>query len=308
MPQPTDSNAVSSLPLPTDNLKAMTWAFGAAISVVAMVAMIKEVIRDMPTMELVFFRMLFMAVFWLPWALRGRGAGFKTNHPWLQLLRSVCGFTAFALMTYALGSLTLADATVLSFSVPLWMIPISFLLLREIADRQRVAATILGFAGVVMIVRPSLDTDPAMFAAVGSAIVTCITMITIKRLMRTDPAGTIILYYGIVGVLLSAIPAWMVWQTPTVWSVVLLGIASIAASAGQYCLARAYAIGDTTVVAPLNFSRLPLSVLAGLVIFNEFPDTWSIGGMTVILVSTIAISIRETRLRRREGNAAVPAG
>ena len=83
MPQTTDSNAASSLPLPTDNLKAMAWAFGGAVSVVAMVAMIKEVARDMPTMELVFFRMLFITVLWLPWALRVRGAGFKTNRPWM---------------------------------------------------------------------------------------------------------------------------------------------------------------------------------------------------------------------------------
>ena len=61
----------------------MAWAFGGAVSVVAMVAMIKEVARDMPTMELVFFRMLFITVLWLPWALRVRGAGFKTNRPWM---------------------------------------------------------------------------------------------------------------------------------------------------------------------------------------------------------------------------------
>lgn len=278
----------------------MVWAFAAAISVVAMVAMIKEVTHEMPTMELVFFRMLFMTVFWMPWALRGRGAGFKTKRPLMHLLRSVCGFTSFALMTYAVSRLTLADATVLSFSVPLWMIPISFLLLREVADKQRVAATILGFAGVLIIVRPSLDTDPAMFAAIGSAIVTCVTMITVKRLMQTDPAGTIILYYGIVGVVLSAVPAWLVWEPPSLWAIALLAGASVAASAGQYGLARAYGIGDTTVVAPVNFTRLPIALFAGLALFGEWPDNWSIAGMFIIFLSMIAISLREARLRRNK--------
>lgn len=287
-----------------DNLRGMAWAFAAAILVVAMVAMIKEVTQGMPTMQLVFFRMLFVALIWLPWAMRGRFAGFKTKRPAMHLLRSVCGFTSFALMTYAISRLKLADATVLSFSVPLWMIPISYVVLREVADMPRIVATFVGFVGVIMIVRPSLDTDPAMFAAIGSAIVTCITMISVKQLMKTDPPGTIILYYGITGVVLSAIPAWLEWQAPSLLAIALLIAASAAASAGQYCLAKAYQAGDTTVVAPVNFSRLPMSLIAGLLIFGEWPDDWSVAGMMVILLATIVISLREARAKGRAARAA----
>lgn len=282
-----------------DNLRGMAWGFAAALSIVAMVSLIKEATKSLPPMEVVFLRNLIMVAMWLPWALKGGGGALKTKRPVMHLLRGVSGFASFALITYALSRLTLANASVLSFSVPLWMIPISYLVMREVADAPRIAATVCGFVGVVMIVRPSLDTDPAMFAAVGAAVVTCFTMMAVKTLMRTEQVGTIIIFYGTTSIALSAVPAWMGWVTPTLWDLGLLGAMSIAASAGQYCLAKAYQAGDLTVVAPVNYSRLPIALIVGIVIFGEWPDGWSIAGMTVILSATLVISFREARAKER---------
>ena len=279
------------------NLRGMLWAFGAAVSVMVMSSLMKQATLELPVMEVVCIRMIMLVALWLPWAMRNGGAGFRVTRPWLMVFRALAGLGSITMLTYALSYLKLADATVLAFSVPLWMIPISFLLLREVADWQRVAATVVGFIGVVMIVRPGFDTHPAMFSAIGSAVLTCFTMLSVKQLMLTHKAGTTIFYYALIAMIVSGIPAFFVWVMPSWTALGILALASVAASMGQYCLARAYGIGDATVVAPMNFSRLPIALAIGLIVFGEWPDNWSIAGMTVILAATMVISVREARLR-----------
>ncbi len=282
-----------------DNLRGMAWALGAGVGIAIMASVIKEATQEMKPTIIVFFRMLFLFAIWLPWGLRRHMAGFRTKRLGLHLFRAVTGLGAFSCLTFAVTYLLLADATALAFAQPLWMIPISFLVLGEVVGWRRGAATVAGFAGVLLIVKPGGAMHPAMLAAVAAAIFGCLTMLAVKKLMRTERPGTIILYFGLTGAVLSAVPAWLTWETPSWYGLSLIVLASLAASFGQYCNARAFGLGDATVVAPVGYSRLVFGAVIGLVVFGEVPDNFSIGGIAVVLTATIAISVLEARARAR---------
>ena len=98
-------------------------------------------------------------------------------------------------MIYALGELLMSDTMVLSFTTPFWSIIISTILLGEVVRRHRIVATIAGFIGVVMIIKPQNEIEPAMFIAIGSALFTSAAMVSMKALTSSEPPMRILFYF-----------------------------------------------------------------------------------------------------------------
>ena len=203
-------------------------------------------------------------------------------------------------MMYAVANLILADAMVLGFTIPLWSILLSALFLGERVRLRRTIATITGFAGVVLVVQPQGGIAPAAMVALLGAVLASGAIITMKDLTRTEPSDRIVVYFFIVGSLVLTGPALFVWQwpTPEQWGwLVLLGFFG---SSGQTCLTRAYAAGEVTIVAPLDFTRVIVAGIIGFVLFNELPDVWAFAGTAVIIAACVYIVRREAMLKRAE--------
>ena len=144
---------------------------------------------------------------------------------------------------------------------------------------------------------------PAALVALFGAILASAAITTMKELTRTEPADRIVVYFLITGTLILAGPAIYVWQPPTVeqWGwVVLLGLFG---SSGQTFLTRAYANGEMTIVAPLDFLRVIVAGIIGYFIFDELPDAWAFAGTAVVVAACAYIVRREAMLRR---DAATP--
>ena len=287
--------------LSSANVRGMLWMLGAAASLTLVSAVTKELGRTLPISEMVFFRMGFGIFFLVPWMGKVGLAGVATNRLGLHLARALSGLLGLVLYVYAVNNMLLANATALGFSTPLWMIVVSFWWLRERVGIRRGGATVLGFVGVLIIARPDLAIDPAAGAALGSAFIICIAMILVKRLSTTEPAVRIVFYLSVFGVLFSAIPTVFQWVTPSAWELAMLFSTGLGGSVGLYCQARAYGVGDPTVVAPVDFTRLVLACVLGSLFFGELPDMWAFVGMSVILLSVFYISRRES-LRSRAPN------
>jgi drug/metabolite transporter (DMT)-like permease len=268
--------------------------FAGSLCFTVMGAIIKHLADHVTLPVIVVARMSIALLLMTPWLVRRGVAAARTRRPGILFLRSVSGALALVCYVYALGELVLADAVALSFTSPLWAIPIAAILLREIMTRERWLAALAGFFGVLILVRPAGDLHIAMAAALASAAFTAFANVLTRRLSDSEPPDRIVFYYCFYGTLMSAIPALIWWQTPSGGQFAWLAALGALAVLGQVCASRAFALAEVTVLAPIDFLRLPIAALIGFLVFAEIPSVWTFVGSAIIAASTLAI-LRQRR-------------
>ena len=276
-----------------NNLRGILWMLAAVLSLTLMFAAVKQMVQELPVFVVAIGRTFFALVLMVPWMVRVGPDGLRTNRLLGHAARSFLGISAFVCVVYALTKLLMADAIVLAFTSPLWAIVVSAVLLGEIAGPRRIAATLVGFAGVLLVVRPSGAMEPAALIALASALMTALAMSTVKRLSATEPPTRIVFYFFVFGTLMLLPFAIATWQTPTFTQFLWLVAAGVFGAAGQDFLARAYDAAEVTVVAPFDFLRLPIAAVLGFALFNEVPDRLSILGMVIIISASLYIAHRD---------------
>tara|TARA_Y100000588_G_scaffold296572_1_gene317079 strand:- start:147 stop:779 length:633 start_codon:yes stop_codon:yes gene_type:complete len=190
----------------------------------------------------------------------------------------------------------LADATAFMFSKPLFTTLIAVIVLAEVVTRQRWLATVIGFLGVLILVRPGAGAvDPFAFIAIGSALTFATANVLIRKLSTTEPTRRILFYYHIGGTILFSVPAAWVWTNPIgIEWLKLVGIAGFT-TLGMFCFLRAFTVGEANAVGPAENLRLIYAALFGYFIFAEIPSIWTAIGAAVIVGSTYYIARAEAR-------------
>lgn len=277
----------------------MLWMLGAAFIFTVGSAIIKSLTQTLPLFEVIFFRLAFGALAMLPFMLKHGPAAFKTRRFGTHFLRAVLGIGAFVCYVYAISNMLLANATALAFTSPLWMIPIAWVWLGERVGRWRIGAAIVGFGGVLIIARPDIEISLPALAALTGACLMCLAMVLVKKLSATESAEKLALYTQALGALFTLPPAVLAWTAPNAseWAW-LIGM-GVMSAAGMFCQARAYGTGEPTAVAPVDYTRLPMAILLGVLFFDELPDGPAFTGMAIILGAVLFLSYRERRARKR---------
>ncbi len=270
-----------------NNVRGILWMLLAVTTLTTMFVIIKEMATELPVFVVAIARTFFALCMLFPWLCKVGLPGVRSNRLRLHFLRSFCGIAAFVCVVFALEHLILADAMVLAFTSPFWSILIGAIVLKEIIRGRRIIATIVGFGGVVMIIKPHIGIEPAMLLALLSALLTSTAMISMKSLSSSEPPTRIVFYFMLFGTLILVPPAAIAWETPTLFQTMWLLVAGVLGAAGQDFLARAYDAGEVSIVAPFDFMRLPVAALLGYLVFSELPDPWSIAGTLTIIAAAI---------------------
>ena len=282
-----------------NNVRGILWMLAAVTTLTTMFAIVKHMSTEVPIFVVALARTFFALCMLTPWLVRNGRAGIRTTRPGLHFVRAFFGITAFVCVVFALEHLILADVMVLAFTSPFWSILIGAIVLHEVIRGRRVAATLVGFCGVLMIVKPQGGIEPAMLLALLSAVLSSCAMISMKSLSSTEPPTRIVFYFMFFGTLIMLPGAVLTWETPTLTQTGWLLLAGVLGAVGQDFLARAYDAGEVGIVAPFDFMRLPVAALLGYLIFNELPDPWSIAGTIVIIASALYL-MRRGRIEQRE--------
>lgn len=278
------------------NVRGAAWMVVAALAFSAMGACIKILGRDLHGMQVAFFRAGFGLLTVLPIVL-GQGIGVLATRHWrLHALRVGAGTGAMLCIFTAITLMPLATATAIAYARPLFLVVLAIPFLGEVVRWRRWTATLVGFGGVLLILRPGSDAmEPAALLALLAAALMAVAMVCIKTLSATDRPVTLLAWFTIGSVIVAAPFALMVWQTPTLPQLGLAAATGALGTLGQYAVIRAFRVGEATAVVPFDYVQLPMAWAWGALLFAEAVSPWTWVGAAVIMAANLYIVHREAR-------------
>ena len=288
-----------------DNLRGALWILVAATCAAGMSLSIRGLGGEIAVFQIVFVRCMIGIALVMAFSARRGGIKIRPRQwKWL-VVRSVmttgalfCGFTAISL-------LPLTTATVLFFTAPLYVTILSVPFFGETVGWRRAGATVLGFVGTIVVLRPGVDGfDPNMLFAIASSMLFAGVLLIGKRLSRTDTIGTM-MFYAMVIAGLGCMPlAVMHWQAPVWQEWGLLVAVAVFGTLRGFGDTKGYAMGEASVMAPFQYSRIVVVAVAAYALFDEVPDLFTVIGAAIIVASSLYIAQREAKLGR--GGAGAP--
>lgn len=285
------ANAISRIPAPT---RGALWMVLSCVFFAAMSALVRFLAGELHPFELAFFRNAFGLLFVLPWFWRSTLASFATTRIRLYGFRAMMSTGAMLCWFTALTMLPIAEVTALSFTAPLFATIGAAIFLGEVVRIRRWGATLIGFAGAMVILRPGIDAiDFAVFLVLTASAFIAVSILCVKSASKTDSAHVIVFYAAVLMTPLSLVPALFFWTAPAPETWAWLAVMGLMATLAHICLNRAFALADVTAVLPFDFFRLIFVAILGLVLFGEQPDIWLWMGSAVIFCSTLYIAHRE---------------
>lgn len=266
--------------------RAAGWMAGWLLMMTAIAVAGREATRELSVFQVMLLRSLIGLVVLAPLVHAAGGLrAMATTRLRSHGLRNLVHYAAQAGWLAALALIPLAHVVALEFTMPIWTALLAYAFLGERLDARKIAAIALGLAGVVLIVRPaagaafSLGHLIALVAAVGFAI--SVTMV--KSLTRTDTATQLMFWMLVLQSFIGAVPAMASWQTPVGMQWLWIAVVGVCGTCSHYCMARAMAHAEATVVVPMDFLRLPLTAAAGWALYAERFDLVTLVGAALIL-------------------------
>ena len=283
--------------------KAALW-MGGWLSLMVVIAVAgREATRELAVFQIMELRSIIGFAMLYPLLHASGGlAAVRTSRPRLHMARNVVHYAAQYGWFVALTMIPLAQVVAIEFTMPIWAALLAVAFLGERMNRGKTLAIALGVFGVGLIVRPAATgLSAGQLIALSAAVGFAVSVIMVKSLTRSDSALTVIFWMLICQSLMGLIPAVAVWRWPSLvtWGWVL--VIAFCGTYSHYCMARAMQHADATVVVPMDFLRVPLTALAGWLVYAERVDLFTVAGVTLILAGNL-LNLRRTTLRRAAGS------
>ncbi len=292
---------LAPLQLLPGNVRGGIYIMTAGIIFTSSAGFVKELGGEITVFQILLIRQATMTITVMPVIARNFPDALRTKSLPLQLVRVVFAIIAMVGSFLAIQHMPLADATALSFAKSLFVTIFAILFLKEVAGFNRWFATLIGFAGVLVIVQPEpsgIDLY-ALYAIAGAAGAAMVSTI-IRHLSQFDRSITILSYQALLvgAVMLPFGIYFWVWPTAIQWGMMLgIGLLSVA---GQFCNIAGYRAGEASAVAPLDYARLVFAALIGFLVFLEVPSWSTIVGSGIIIATSIYSLRSEQRRSKNE--------
>jgi len=295
---PSQNRLVSAwLRLP-GNLRGVIWITVGSLAFAFNDAVVKHLGTKFDPYQLAFARYLVGLVILGPVFISMGITGLKTQRFGLHMTRLVIACIAQVGVFYAVIHLYLADATAIAFSRPLFTTIVAVVLLSELVSARRWVATVVGFAGVMIMVRPGhAGVDPVVLIAIVSALTFAVANVLIRLMSNTEPPNRILFYYHAGGTVIFLGPAIWAWQTPVGVEWFMLALIGVLTTIGMTGFVRGFSVGEANAVGPIEYIRLIYAAFIGFAFFAEIPSLWTVAGAIIIITSAAYIARDESRRR-----------
>ena len=245
---------------------------------------------DLHPFLIVFYRSLFGLIIIIPIFLRDKSV-FISSYQYLHIVRASLKILALTSFFLAFKSASLSDVVSISFITPLLIILGSILFLNEIPTKNHIIFSLIGFIGILVILKPGFDNiPPALYWALIGAILSACIQLILKKMSNKDKPNTLTVWNLLCTVPLAFIPALFFWTTPSFEMLILLTIQGLIGVLNMIFITKAMSMVDISYLAPFDFLRLPIISTLAFVFFEEIPSASTLLGALIIFFSSFLIS------------------
>lgn len=251
--------------------------------------------------EVAFFRFGFGAISLIPFIFYYGANMLRSLNPFVHVMRGVMLFFGMTAWTYGVTVAPITTATVVSFSVSLFVLVLAVFFLNEKIIWQRWVVTIVGFVGITITLRPHAeDFNPEVLIFVLASLSFAALDIINKKFVVKESMISMLFYSATITAFLSIAPAIRYWQTPTLHELFLLLILGINSNLILFLILKAFALVDATAVAPYRYLELIMSALCGYFVFNDIPAASTLYGAAIVIPATLFIVYSENKVIREK--------
>jgi len=269
-------------------------AISATLFGSSMGAGVKLLSDDLHPIIICFYRCLMGLILIIPFVALNNFKALKSNNTKLQLIRASINIISMICWFSAIGIMHFEKATALGFTTPLFTTILAVIVLGEVIRFHRTAALILGFIGIIIIIRPGyVPFEYGTLLMLAASLSFSFVLIFVKKLSATDSSLTIIFYHLLYMTPVFFILSLFYWESVSFNQLIIFVFMGASGLLSHWCLAQAFKLSDTTFVMPLQFTKLIWASLIGLFIFAEQPDVWTWVGGVIIFISVVYITYRE---------------
>ena len=263
----------------------------SGVCFVAMHSAAKYLADEVHIFEIVFLRCALVVVILSPFLLKEGGKSLFTKQPKNQIYRIVTNSIAILLFFYGLSISPLSLATVLNFTAPIFTVIFAVIFLKEKLSTHRLISLLLGFIGVMCVLRPDLSLNLGGLLVLLSSLVWASSLIFIKKLTKTDSAVTISLYAGVGMMPATFVAAYPYLEEINFVQFLFILFIAVSGTTAQTLLNSALKRGDLSFLLPLDFLRLIWSVLLGIALFGESTSVFLwLGGLFILGATTLIVT------------------
>ncbi len=291
---------MSSSPFTPGVLRGLILIVAAVFCFALLDATAKWLSQFYPTEQIVWVRYVTGFLFALAYAWRSLGLRvFRSGRLGLQVLRGALLVVCTALNFLALRFLPLADVLAVLFTAPLFTCALSVPLLREKVGWRRWSAIAVGFAGILVIVRPGFaEVHWAVLLALSSAFFGALYNIATRVVAAYDHPKVSLVYVSLVGALIATPGIAFGWSDPAGWDWGLFVLLGLFGGTGHLLLISAFAAAPASTLAPFSYTQIIWTTILGYLLFDKLPDLWTVAGISVVVVSGLYLLHRERVLGR----------
>ena len=269
-------------------------AISATMFGALMASSVKYLSNDLHPIIICFYRCLMGLILISPLMIKNNFKALKSHNYKLQFSRSIINVISMICWFSAIGLMHFEKAAALGFTTPLFTTILAIILLKEKIRFHRTAALLIGFIGILIIIRPGyLPLELGTTLLLLSAFSFSFVLIIVKKLSSVDESQTIIFYHLLFSTPIFFILSLFYWENINLNQLLIFIFMGAAGLLSHWCLAQAFKYSDTTFVMPLQFTKLIWASLIGLFIFSEQPDIWTWLGGIIIFISVVYITYRE---------------
>lgn len=218
----------------------------------------------------------------------------RSAAPGAQVLRGLLLYGSTVCFVSGLARLPLAEASAIGFVSPMFTTALSIPLLGEKVGVRRWAAILVGFVGVLIVIRPGTAAfDPAALFPVVSAAFWALALIVTRKMSHRDTPLTTLVHASVVGLVVASLPLPWFWSVPAPAALGLILLMGAMSLGGHYLLVQAFQLGSASILAPFAYTQMVWATIFGYVIFANLPDAWTWIGAIVIILSGVYVWHRE---------------
>ena len=290
-----------------NNIKAVLLATIASFCAVLMSVFLKLAQNDINVFTAGFLRFFFGLIVIFPFIIKSNFNIYKTNNLKFHLIRSMINVPMMILGFAALMYIPLEQIKAIGFLSPILVVILSVLILKEKIYIIRILALIIGFVGVLIILRPGIiEINIGAYMVLFSGLLWS-TVIIITKFMSKEDSPMTILTYQYTFVTIFTLPlALIYWTNPTLHSLYYALLAAIVGTVLHLCINNSYRLADLSVIQPVWFTQLIFASVFGFSIFGEIPDGWTWAGGILVFTSVLIITYRENYLKKDIAKKSIP--